>query len=82
MIVSVLVTVRRMAIHRYYSSKPLPTRDDDMDEKSGSSSTFIEDIEVNTNGFMANLTNFLRDYEIDLGGDSENSSTPTKKGRQ
>ena len=83
MIVSVLVTVRRIAIRRFYSSKPLPTRDDDMDQKSDSSNTFMEDIEVSTNGFISNINHFLRgDYEIDLGGDDENSSTPTKKNRR
>lgn len=82
MIVTVLVTMRRMAIHRYYSSKPLPTRDDDTDNKSGSSSTFIEDIEVSTNGFMSNVNNLLRDYEIDLGGDDNNSATTKKKNRR
>ena len=83
MIVSVLVTVRRIAIRRFYSSKPVPTRDDDMDQKSDSSNTFMEDIEVSTNGFISNINHFLRgDYEIDLGGDDENSSTPTKKNRR
>ena len=83
MIVSVLVTVRRIAIRRFYSSRPLPTRDDDMDQKSDSSNTFMEDIEVSTNGFISNINHFLRgDYEIDLGGDDENSSTPTKKNRR
>ncbi len=84
-IVSALVTIRRMAIHRYYRSKPLRTRDDDNDkdedDKSGSTNTFIvEDIEVSTNGFVSNLSNFIRDFEIDLGGNDNNFATK-KHGR-
>ena len=84
-IVTVLVTIRRMAIHRYYLSKPLRTRDDDNDknedDKSGSTNTFIvEDIEVSTNGFVSNLSNFIRDFEIDLGGNDNNFATK-KNGR-
>ena len=74
-----------MAIHRYYLSKPLRTRDDDNDknedDKSGSTNTFIvEDIEVSTNGFVSNLSNFIRDFEIDLGGNDNNFATK-KNGR-
>ena len=85
LIVTALVTVRRMVIHRHYLSKPLRTRDDDlekddMDQKSGSMSTFMEDVEVSTNGFISNINNLLFDYEIDLGG-ADNNATPKKNRR-
>lgn len=83
MIVTALVTLRRMAIHRHYLSKPLRTRDDDLDkddQKSGSISTFMEDVEVSTNGFISNINNLLFDYEIDLGDDDNNATS--KKNRR
>jgi Gametolysin peptidase M11 len=76
-VLSVLVTVRRMTIHRYYSSKPLRTNDDtddDADVKSDrTGKTFLDDMEVSTNVMVANFSSLLRDYEVDLGGGNSTS---------